>query len=260
MPKLKLIIAYLGTNYSGWQMQKNKNNPNIITIQGLIEKQLSRICDCPITMMGSGRTDAGVHANCQVAHCRIPEHKAHINWQLALNTSLPPDIRIKKYAYVDDDFHALFDVQKKAYIYRLWLDRKFFPPHLYPVVWDCGELNLEMVDKAIPYLIGEHDFASFQNSGGSIKSSIRTIYNIVRSPRKDDLDDHEIQIYFEANGFLKQMVRNLTGLLVACGRNRFNPEDIPKIIHAKNRAIAPTSAPAKGLCMYKVWYSDDIIV
>ncbi len=256
MPRLKLIIAYVGTEYSGWQVQRTKDKPHPITVQGLIEKQLSRICEIPISTMGSGRTDAGVHADCQVAHCDIPESKSKINWQLALNTSLPSDIRIKNYAIVHDDFHSLYDVEKKAYTYRLWLDKTFMPPKIYPYVWNCGSLDLDKIDEAIPYLMGKHDFASMQNSGSSIKTTVRTIYTITRSPVSSDPSNHEIQLYFEANGFLRQMVRNLTGLLVACGRHKIKVEDIPYILEQDKRVNIFTAAPARGLSMSGVWYKD----
>ncbi len=256
MLRLKLTIAYVGTKYSGWQLQINKNNPNIVTIQSLIEKELSRICNQSIRIFGSGRTDAGVHAHCQVAHCDIPEHKSHINWQYALNTSLPPDIRIKNFAYVSSDFHAMFDVERKAYVYRLWLDRSFLPPELYPFVWNCGKVDIEKMQMAVPYLLGKHDFSSFQNAGSSIKSSVRTLYDIKISSPSLDPENHEINLYFEANGFLRQMVRNITGLLVACGRNKFEIAEIPKLLQAKDRSKAPISAPAKGLCMARIWYKN----
>ena len=259
MPRLKLTIAYVGTNYSGWQLQLTKTEPQPVTIQGLLEEQLTRICGYRIATLGSGRTDAGVHADCQVAHCDIPENKVNINWQQALNTSLPHDIRIKDYAFVDDDFNALFDVERKVYTYKLWLDAKFLPPKFYPYMWGCGQLNLAKVDAAIPFLMGKHDFSSMQNAGTNLKTTERTLFSITRSQKSDDPENHEIQLRFEADGFLRQMVRNLTGLMVACGREKIQPEDIPSLLAEKNRNKAPMGAPAKGLCMTQVWYKDKSI-
>lgn len=257
MPRLKLTIAYVGTNYSGWQQQLNKVPPQPVTVQGLLEEQLSRICGHRIVTLGSGRTDAGVHADCQVVHCDIPENKTHINWQLALKTSLPYDIRIKDYTYVADNFNALFDVERKAYTYRLWLNTNFLPPKLHPFVWDCGQLDLDKVDAAIPFLMGTHDFTSMQNTGTPLKSTERTLFSITRSPRSDDPENHEIELRFEADGFLRQMVRNLTGLMVACGKGQILPQEIPDLIIKKDRTKAPMGAPARGLCMTKVWYKGD---
>lgn len=255
MPRMKLTLAYVGTQYSGWQIQLSKTMPQPVTIQGILEAQLERICGYRIPTLGAGRTDAGVHADCQVVHCDIPEEKMNINWQLALNTSLPHDIRVKDFSYVKDNFNALFDVEKKAYTYRLWLDRNFMPPSLYPFVWNCGSIDLAKIDEAIPYLLGTHDFTSMQNAGTQLKSTVRTLYTVHRSALSDDPNNHEIQLYFEANGFLRQMVRNLTGVLVSCGRGKISPQDIPQILEEKNRTKAPLSAPARGLCMTKIWYS-----
>lgn len=259
MPRLKLTIAYVGTNYSGWQVQLYKTKPQPITIQGVLEEQLKRICGYRITTLGSGRTDAGVHADCQVVHCDIPENKKDINWQLALNTSLPHDIRVKDYVYVDDSFNALFDVERKLYTYRLWLDRRFVPPKVHPFVWDCGPIDLDKLDASIPFLSGKHDFSSMQNSGTNMKTTERTIFSITRSQASDDPENYGIDICFEADGFLKQMVRNLTGLMVACGKGKILPENIPTILAEKDRTKAPTSAPAKGLCMTNVWYKNKSI-
>lgn len=257
MPKLKLTIAYVGTNYSGWQIQAYKDKPQPITIQAILEQEISRICDVKTHILGSGRTDAGVHADCQTAHCIIPENRRNLNWQMALNTCLPFDIRIKEACIVHDDFHSMRDVVRKAYTYTLWLDKKFTPPKIYPYSWTCGALNLDLVDEAIPYLLGTHDFKSFQTSGTDLKSTVRTLYSIDRSPYDPSHGDHSINLRFEGNGFLRQMVRNMTGLLVACGRARVSPSSIPDIFAAYDRRKCPTAAPAKGLCMSQVWYKVD---
>lgn len=260
MPRLRLTIAYAGTNYNGWQRQI-QDCGELPTIQGIVEKEISRICCKKIYLQGCGRTDTGVHADCQTTHCDIPEDKTGLNWQLALNTSLPFDIRIKNYAIVSDDFHALFDVEKKGYTYSLWLDRSFVPPKLYPFTWACGKLDLDKIDEAIPYLLGEHDFAFMQNQGTVLKSTVRTVYEIYRSDYARQIqtepENHELKITFVANGFLKQMVRNLTGLLVACGRGRINPKDIPVLIESKDRRKSPPTAPAQGLTMTHIWYKNE---
>lgn len=260
MPRLRLTIAYAGTNYNGWQRQIH-SGIELPTIQGTVEKEISRICDTKVYLQGCGRTDTGVHADCQTTHCDIPKDKAQLNWQLALNTSLPPDIRIKDYAIVHDDFHALFDVEKKGYTYSLWLDRSFVPPKLSPFTWACGKLDLKKIDEAIPHLIGEHDFAFMQNQGTDLKSTVRTIYSIYRSDYEKQTaiapENHELTITFIANGFLKQMVRNLVGLLVACGKGKILPNDIPGLIAGKDRRKSPATAPAQGLTMTHIWYKNE---
>lgn len=259
MPRLRLTLAYVGTKYNGWQRQL-LNNEELPTIQGIVEKEISRICKTKIHLQGSGRTDSGVHADCQVAHCDIPEDKTKLNWQLALNTALPQDIRVKDFTLARDDFHALFDVEKKAYTYSLWLNRNFVPPKLYPYTWACGELDLTAIDTAIPYLLGEHDFSFVQNKGTELHSTIRTLYAIHRThfeeQRKNNPQNYELQLTFVANGFLKQMVRNLVGLLVACGKGKFAAEDIPRLIASKDRKKSPPTAPPQGLTMSQIWYKN----
>ena len=255
MPRLRLTLAYVGTKYNGWQRQI-LNDKELPTIQGIVEKEISRICKTQIHLQGSGRTDSGVHADCQVAHCDIPDNKTKLNWQLALNTALPHDIRVKDYALAEDTFHALFDVEKKAYTYSLWLNRNFVPPKLYPYTWACGELDLTAIDTAIPYLLGEHDFSFVQNQGTELHSTIRTLYAINRTnfeeQRRINPQNFELQLTFIANGFLKQMVRNLVGLLVACGKGKFDAQEIPQLIASKDRKKSPPTAPPQGLTMSQI--------
>lgn len=257
MPRLRLTLAYVGTKYNGWQRQV-LDSGELPTVQGIVEKEISRICKSKIHLQGSGRTDSGVHADCQVAHCDIPEERTKLNWQLALNTALPNDIRVKDYALVDDNFHALFDVEKKAYTYSLWLNKNFVPPKLSPYTWACGELDLTAIDTAIPYLLGEHDFSFAQNQGTKLHSTIRTLYEIKRTNYEQQIMDNpqnfELQLTFIANGFLKQMVRNLVGLLVACGKGKLEANLIPELIASKDRRKCPQTAPPQGLTMSQIWY------
>ena len=260
MPRLRLTLAYVGTKYNGWQRQILKEG-ELPTVQGFVEKEISRICNTKIHLQGSGRTDSGVHADCQVAHCDIPEEKTKLNWQLALNTALPPDTRVKDFTIVSDTFHALFDVEKKAYTYSLWLNKNYVPPKIYPFTWACGELDLKAIDTAIPHLLGEHDFSFVQNQGTKLHTTIRTLYEINRSNYEEqiirDPNNFELQITFIANGFLKQMVRNLIGLLVACGKGKIAPQAIPELINTKDRKKSPPTAPPQGLTMSKIWYKNE---
>lgn len=254
MPRLKLTLAYVGTNYHGWQVQAWKDRPHPPTIQAELEKALTSICGVKTHAQGSGRTDSGVHAEGQVAHCDVPERRAGIDWQRALHTRLPHDIRVLKAELVDDDFDACFSVVRKAYTYNLWLDDRLTPPRLYPFVWPCGPLDFNALDAALPHLVGTHDFTSLQNTGTDIKSTVRTIFSISRDPAQTPPETNLVTLRFEANGFLKQMVRNITGLLVACGRGKFNPDDIPALLEAKDRRKAPITAPPRGLSLHQVWY------
>lgn len=262
MPRLKLTLAYVGTHYHGWQIQAWKEKEDPPTIQAFLEKAVSHVAGQPTHVQGAGRTDAGVHADAQVAHCDIPENRVNVCWQLALNTLLPRDIRVLDASIVPNSFDACFSVKRKAYTYSLWLDQLCTPPKIYPFVWACGPLNLDLFDAAIPYLVGTHDFASLQNAGTPHRSTVRTLYSITRFPARTPVTAlppqcRRIDICFEANGFLKQMVRNLAGLLVACGRNRFHPESIPDLLASGDRRKAPFTAPPQGLTLSRIWYEGE---
>lgn len=262
MPRLKLTLAYVGTHYRGWQIQAWKDRPHPPTVQAEVEKAVSYVAGAPTHVQGAGRTDSGVHADAQVAHCDIPEHKAGLDWQRALNTRLPRDIRVTAARLVPDGFDACFGVVRKAYTYRLWLDLRCTPPRLYPFVWACGPLDMDRFDAAIPHLLGTHDFKSLQNTGTDIKTTVRTVYAVSRDPARTDCgalppDCRELALRFESNGFLKQMVRNMTGLLVACGRGKFEPDAVPALLEARDRRLAPVTAPPQGLTLSQIWYEDD---
>ena len=262
MPRLKLTLAYVGTHYHGWQIQAWKDREDPPTVQAFVEKAVSQVAGRPTHVQAAGRTDAGVHADAQVAHCDIPEERAHVRWKLALNTLLPRDIRVMDACLVPDDFDACFSVKRKIYTYSLWLEHTCTPPKLYPFVWACGPFDIDRFDAAVPYLVGEHDFAALQNAGTPHKSTVRTLYSIRRTPARTPyaaLPENclSIDVRFEGNGFLKQMVRNLVGLMVACGRGRFEPERIPELLESKNRRLAPFTAPPQGLTMTRIWYEGE---
>ena len=163
---------------------------------------------------------------------------------------------------VPDSFDACFSVKRKAYTYSLWLDHLCTPPKLYPFVWACGPLDFDRFDAAASYLEGTHDFAALQNAGTPHRSTVRTLFSITRTParsRSQALPEGclQVDVRFEADGFLKQMVRNLTGLMVACGRGTFAPEDIPALLESRDRRRAPFTAPPQGLTMTQIWYDGE---
>lgn len=260
MPRLKLTIAYVGTQYHGWQTQARKNAANLPTIQNIVEDAVAHVLGERVHVHGAGRTDAGVHAEAQVAHLDIPESRARMDWQLALNTLLPRDIRIADAVLVPDTFHAQHSAVRKTYEYRLWLSRRYTPPQLYPFVWACGPIDVARMDEAARHLLGRQDFASLRNAGTDLHTTVRTILSITRTPDGPlPADCLELVWRFEADGFLKQMVRNIMGLLVAVGRGKLEPADIPGILEACDRRTAPLTAPACGLTMKKVWYNDEAL-
>ena len=252
-----LVIAYVGTAYNGWQIQARTTGQPLPTIQACIEQAVAHILGERVHVHGSGRTDAGVHADAQVAHLDIPEHRTSLNWQLALNTLLPRDIRIVAARLVPETFHAQRDAVGKTYEYRLWLYRPYTPPKLYPFVWACGPVDVALMDKACTYLIGTHDFAAMRNSGTDVFSTERTIFRITHAPDTPVPNNcRELIWTFEGKGFLKQMVRNLMGLLVAVGQGKILPETIPLILESRDRQKSPQTAPARGLTLKRVHYAN----
>ena len=256
--RLKLTIAYVGTHYHGWQIQAVPGG-ELTTVQGLLEQAASHVAGRPVHVHGSGRTDSGVHADAQVAHVDIPACRRSVDWQLALNTLLPSDIRIARAEEAPAGFHAQFSAKRKRYVYRLWLSRRYTPPKLYPFVWSCGPVNVSAMSEAARCLEGEHDFASLKNQGTEMLSTVRTMYAVRCMP--EGLSgicegEQEIAWSFEANGFLKQMVRNAMGLLVAVGRGKIDPQDVPQLLQSRDRRHLGATAPAKGLTLAAVDYLD----
>lgn len=253
MARLRLTIAYVGTRYHGWQIQDKVQPPP--TIQGALEAVFARVLGQPTRLHAAGRTDSGVHADAQVAHCDIADAKACLNWQRILNTSLPGDISVLDVERVDKSFHARLDAIDKTYTYQFWMDRRCMPPRLHPFAWDCGPLNILHMRAALPYLLGQHDFRSLQNMGTPIEDCRRTVYECVLDPALA-LMPHTaaLALRVRADGFLKQMVRNIAGLLVAVGQGKCAPDAIPHILASHDRRLAPLTAPARGLTLTCVRY------
>lgn len=255
MPRLRLTLAYMGSRYCGWQIQDKPQAPP--TIQGELEKVLQRVCGSLLRVHGAGRTDSGVHAEGQVAHVDIPDAKAALDWQRIFNTSLPGDISVVEARWEHDGFHSRFDALHKTYTYQLWLERRWMPPLLRPLAWDCGPLDVERVRTALPLLLGKHDFRCLQNAGTPIEDTARTIMALELAPELA-LFPHPaaLALRVTADGFLKQMVRNLTGLLVAIGRGKFEVQAVPELLRHGSRADAPPTAPACGLSLSAVTYAE----
>ncbi len=243
------MISYVGTHYNGWQIQEKTSLP---TIQGEIEKALFALFKKDIRVIGASRTDSGVHADEQVAHFILDFEPKNVRWQQALNINLPFDIRIKQACVVDENFHAQKDSTGKIYSYSLWHDKNYVPPRLYPFTWLCGKTDLTKIEEALPLLIGTHDFASFQNMGTELHHTVRTLHDIYI----EKISDNQSLFYFKGSGFLKQMIRNIMGLLVAVGKNKVKVEEVQAILEAKKRKNTILTAPACGLTLTKVLYEE----
>lgn len=203
---------------------------------------------------GAGRTDSGVHADAQYAHMDVPDEKADFNWRRALNCLLPDDISVLAVEPAPTGFHAQHSAVKKLYTYRLWLPREYVQPAWRPFVWMCGPVDLAAMDNAALLMTGVHDFASFRNQGTDVKTTVRHIYDIRRGAEPGVSPEELVTWQFEADGFLKQMVRNLMGLLVSVGRGKISAAQVPAVLEARNRAHAGVTAPAYGLTLTKVYY------
>lgn len=244
MKNIKLTIAYDGTNYSGWQRQNNAR-----TVQEEIEKALYKILKKSITIHGSGRTDAGVHALGQVASFTddfdLPVNKI----PFVINNVLPKDIVIKTAEKMDMDFHARYCAKGKKYIYKIFNDSIRNPIYRNHTCYINGDINIKKLTQASKYFIGEHDFRTFMASGSNIKNTVRTIYNI-NIYKKDKF----IILEYDGNGFLYKMVRIITATLLDINFNRISPKDIESIIKSKDRSKAKHTAPAQGLYLDEVYY------
>ena len=251
MPRLRLTLAYDGTQFAGWQLQAPGGGR---TVQSCLEEALARLCGAPVRVHGAGRTDSGVHAMAQVAHCDIPEHRAAIPWQRALNALLPDDVSIVDATPVADDFHARFSATGKIYRYTLWIAPGHILPWRRAYVWDVGRyspLDVAAMDACAALFVGYNDFAAFQNAGTEVKGTVRTLEPIRREPGQHPC---EWVFRFQADGFLKQMVRNLMGMLVEVGRGGMSPEEAKGVLASLDRRLAPATAPPQGLTLEEVVY------
>ena len=243
--RYKLTIAYDGTNYSGWQVQENA-----ISIQSLIQKSLQTVLRHPLDLTGSGRTDAGVHANGQTAHFDTDISIDLSRLLLSLNALLPSDIRILQIDPVPSDFHARYSATGKIYHYHLHLapvSDPFTKLYRHQVF---GAFDLAKLQTAIPHFLGTHDFISFAN----VKEEVQT--DTIRTLKRIDIIEQKggIRLEFEGDGFLYKMVRNITGTLLDIAAGKIESSQIPAIFAACDRRKAGTAAPAHGLFLMHVIY------
>lgn len=229
----------------GWQKQPNKLN-----IQGEIEKAIQNITREQVNLIGSGRTDAGVNAFGQVANFKIDSNFPIEKMATAINSQLKKSICIKKAEEVPEEFHSRYNCHSKTYNYIIDNSEQGTAIYRNLSYHISKKLNVEKMQKAISCLIGEHDFSSFKSSGTSSKSSVRTIYDA-----KVEKDGEKVIISLTGNGFLYNMVRIISGTLVEVGLESIEPEDVYKILNAKNRQMAGKTLPPQGLFLMNVEYN-----
>ena len=249
MPRYRAIVAYDGTDFSGWQVQPSKR-----TVQGELEKAVNRMAknpEQPIRVQGSGRTDAGVHALGQVAHFDLPFDIPESGVRKGLATMLPFDIEIKKVEKVDADFHAQYSAHTKTYQYRL-SNRAFRDPFKrnYTGYWP-RRIEPSKIAAAINDYLGEHDWQSFAASGFQAKTTIRTVTAV---KFMNDVEHEELIFEFTGTGFLYNQIRIMVGVLLEIGGGSRPVDDIPRLLAQKDRQQARLTAPASGLYLKSVDY------
>ena len=249
MRRIKLVVSYDGTAYCGWQLQ-----PNGVTIEEVLNQALSSLLKEDIQVIGASRTDSGVHAMGNVAvfdtESRIPGDKICF----ALNQRLPDDVRIQASEEVPLTFHPRKANCVKTYEYKI-LNRKIDMPLQRLYSYFCYfNLDLEKMQKAASYLIGEHDFKSFCTVRTQAEETVRTIYSLDIT-KVNDL----ITIRISGSGFLYNMVRAMVGTCVYAADGKFSPDDVPAILEGRNRTAAGPTVPAGGLYMTKLWYQEDVL-
>ena len=243
---IRLTIEYDGTGFYGWQAQRKTRRR---TAQEEIEKAGRRLFGKVINLIGSGRTDSGVHAEAQIANFKVDSNLSLLNIKRGLNSYLAKDIAILSAEDERPGFHARFDVSKKLYKYTI-INRRVRSPLLTRyAAFVSYDLDIRAMRKAAKNFIGKKDFKSFQASNKKERYSVRTITRcevISRPPI--------VEIHIQADGFLYNMVRNIVGTLIDVGRGRIKPGRVKEILSKRHRSAAGQTAPAKGLCLVKVFY------
>jgi tRNA pseudouridine38-40 synthase len=247
MRTLRVELRYDGQGFAGWQRQANR-----MTVQQALEEAIQKVCGQTVVAHGSGRTDAGVHALRQVAHFRVDSRLDDATWQRALNAHLPEGVAVMESRTASEDFHARFSAVGKRYAYLFSDARIEDPLTRHHVWWAPRRLDLSRMREAARHLIGRHDWRSFQTTGSTPKTSIRTVRSLHLWRR-----GHRILLVVEADGFLYNMVRAFAGTLAEVGRGACEAEDVLKMREACDRRAGGPTAPAHGLYMLRVLYRSE---
>ncbi|RIY32073.1 tRNA pseudouridine(38-40) synthase TruA [Psittacicella melopsittaci] len=242
-----MLVAYKGTNYAGFQRQDHATS-----VQGCLEQAISKVANHPVETFCAGRTDAGVHGTNQVINFVTTASRPEHGWLRGTNTHLPKDIRVVACKIVPQDFHARFSAVFRRYRYVI-LENTFADAHLEDSVTCISyPLNVELMQEAAQHLLGEQDFKSFQAARCQATTSNRCIHH-AKFYRQGNFLVFDIQ----ANAFLYHMVRNIMGALLKVGKGELSPQEFKALIEAKNRNLAPATAPANGLYLVEVGYPEE---
>ncbi len=248
MNNYKLTIQYDGNRYKGWQRLGDSDS----TIQGKIEKAISVLTGEQIEIIGSSRTDAGVHALQQVANFKTVQELTTERIMSFLNHYLPPDISVIQVEQVDERFHARFHATEKTYLYKIW-NREYSQPFLRKYSMHVVKpLDIEKMKQAAAHFIGEHDFTAYANAKSKKKDSVRTIHQLELSEQ-----DGMIELRVTGNGFLYNMVRKMVGTLIAVGLGEKQPNDVPGFIQSKDRSQTGGMADAEGLYLEEIRFKNE---
>jgi len=246
VPTFRLSLEYDGREFAGWQLQSAGQR----TVQGTLQEAFQRVTGCEVRVIGAGRTDAGVHAEGQVASVVVETELAPERLRRALNGVLPPDLAVWECALAPEGFHARYQARSKLYRYRIWNGESRSPlraARAHPVP---SALDVEAMRRAAALLLGTHDFAAFRTAGSSVHSTVRTLerLDVVAEPRG------EIDLLVAGDGFLRQMVRILAGTLIEVGLGRRDAAGLPAVLAARERSRAGPTAPAQALTLVRVSY------
>ena len=245
--RILALVSYNGTNYQGWQKQ-----PNGITVQETIEKELSRIFNREVKIYGSGRTDAGVHALGQTFHFDIDVDMIDLDRLIySLNSLLPPDIKIENMEEVEEDFHARYSAVEKVYSYSIILQSK--NPLFYQIMYTCPyDLDLEIMEECLTHFIGRHNFKNFTSKESDDDNFIREIFDI-----NFDVQGDSLSIIFRGDGFMRYMIRYIVGAAIEVGRGNMTIGEVDQLLdESSERNIVSCKAPACGLTLLKVLYEN----
>ncbi len=245
MKRVLLTIAYDGTNYHGWQIQKNA-----VTVQQVLCEALEKMLGKTFDVTGTSRTDAGVHAREFTCHIDCDDNIPEKAFVRGLNSFLPPDIAVKDCIEVANDFHARYNAKGKTYKYYIYNSNEKDPFKM-RYSWQIErKLDVKLMNEFASKLVGTHDFYAFSSSGRTVEDTVRTISECYVTKENDD-----IVLTVSANGFLYNMVRIIVGTAVEVSDKRIKVEDIPEILSSKKRELAGVTAPPQGLFLEKVHYS-----
>jgi len=246
VPVYRLVLEYDGTFFAGWQIQPDGRR----TVQGELARALERLTGARAVPVAAGRTDAGVHAEGQVASVRLETRLSEAVLLRALDALLPPDLAVRELARAPDDFHALRDARAKLYRYAIWNGPTRSPLRAGRSLRVAGHLDPAAMARAARHLEGTHDFASFCAAGSGARTTVRTLRRVAVERGVPG----EIAVAVLGEGFLRHMVRIAVGTLLEVGRGRRDPEELPAVLAARDRRAAGPTAPAHGLTLVRVDY------